>query len=354
MAGAEVPGAGRRPMFCARMTARISFLICNSYSLCSVLIGLAVLFASGFVTAQDPTQQSASQPAKQAAPVSNPNPPDVPHGKKLILKDGTYQIVREYTRNGDRVRYFSEERGDWEELPASMVDWDATAKAEAAGQKAFNAMANKIHEQEEAKRMDNVSDIDASLQVGKGAYLPEAEGLFVVEGKSVRMLAQAGAGVKADKLRTVEQVLSPVPIVPGKQKVFLPGEHAKLRLISTTPEFYLREAPPDPDDPNAGPIARSGRPGESGPDVVLIRAKMAHKGRELESIGTFFGERISTNRDEIALQRWEVAPRVYRFTLGEALTPGEYVIAEVLEDGLNYFVWDFGVDGNGGDTAKKK
>jgi hypothetical protein len=342
------------PMYFPRMTGRGSLLIRHSYSLCVVLVGLAGLFAISSVTAQDTTQQSASQPAKPPAAASNANPADVPHGKKLVLKDGTYQIVREYIRNGDRVRYFSEERGDWEELPASMVDWDATAKDEAASQKSFNAMANKIHEQEEAKRMDNVSDIDASLQVGQGAYLPESEGLFVVEGKSVRVMEQAGAGVKADKLRTVEQVLSPVPVVPGKQKVFLPGEHAKLRLMSTTPEFYLREAPPDPDDPNAGPIARSGRPGESGPDVVLIRAKMVHKGRELESIATLFGEKMSTNRDEVPLQRWEVAPRVYRFTLGEALTPGEYVIAEVLEGGLNYFVWDFGVDGNGTDTARKK
>jgi hypothetical protein len=341
-------------MFCARMTGRVSFLIRNSHSLCIVLLGLTVLFASASVTAQDTGQQTASQPTKQPASAPSSTPADVPHGKKLILKDGTFQIVREYTRNGDRVRYFSEERGDWEELPASMVDWDATAKDEAASQKSFNAMANKIHEQEEAKRMDNVSDIAASLQVGQGAFLPEAEGLYVVEGKSVRVVQQAGAGVKTDKMRTVEQVLSPVPVVPGKQKVFLPGEHAKLRLITVSPEFYLREAPPDPDDPNAGPIARSGRPGESGPDVVLIRAKMTHKGRELESIGTFFGERISTNRDEVPLQRWEVAPRVYRFTLGEALTPGEYVIAEVLGDGLNYFVWDFGVDENGGDTAKKK
>jgi hypothetical protein len=342
-------------MFCSRMTGRVSLLIRNPYLLCVVLAGVTVTCAR--VTAQDASQQTASQPVQSTATTTTARiaPPDVPHGKKLMLKDGTFQVVREYRREGDRVRYFSEERGQWEEIPASMVDWDATAKDEVANQKAFNAVTDKIHNQEEAKRMDNVSDIDASLQVGQGAFLPSAEGLFVVEGKSVRMLEQAGAGVKTDRLRTVEQVLSPIPVVPGKQKVFLTGEHAKLRLRSTTPEFYLREAPPDPDDPeHSGPIERSGRAGEDGPDVVLIRAKMVRKGRELESIGTYFGERISTNRDEVAVQRWEVAPHVYRFTLGEALTPGEYAIAEVLEGGLNYFVWDFGVDGDNADTGKKK
>ena len=39
---------------------------------------------------------------------------------------------------------------------------------------------------------------------------------------------------------------------------------------------------------------------------------------------------------------------MYRFTLGEQLTPGEYVLAEVLPDGLSYFVWDFGGWGRGG------
>ena len=278
-------------------------------------------------------------------------PRDIAPGKKLILKDGTYQVVREYQRNGDRVRYFSLERGDWEELPAAIVDWEATAKEEAAGQKAANALADKVHAQEEAKRMDNVADIDASLQVGQGAFLPQADGLYVVEGKSVRYIPQAVAGTKTDKLRTVEQVLSPVPIVPGKQKVYLAGEHATLRLKTISPEFYLREPPPDPDRVSA--IETSSRPGESGPEVVLIRAKPLHNGRQLESIQTLFGQKINADLNEVAIQRWEVAPHVYRFTLGEALNPGEYVLAQILPDGLNFFVWDFGVDGDNGAKAKK-
>jgi hypothetical protein len=276
---------------------------------------------------------------------------EVPRGKKLVLKDGTYQIVREYQRNGDRVRYFSEERGDWEEIPAAMIDWDATAKDAAATEKASASALEKIHKQEEAKRMDNVADVDASLQVGEGAFLPSGEGLFVVEGKTVRLVKQAGSRNKADKLRTLEQIMSPVPVVPGKKKIMLDGAHATLRLRSVTPEFFLREAPPDPE--RASPIEKSGRPGQNGPDLVLIRAKVGHNSRELQAVSTLFGQKVSTTRDEISVQRWEVAPSVYRFTLSQALPPGEYALAEVLEDGLNYFVWDFGLDGPE-DTGKKK
>jgi hypothetical protein len=306
-------------------------------------IALGLLLAAGGAAAQDsPNTMASAQSAK-----SN----EMPRGKRLILKDGTYQVVREYQRNGDRVRYFSAERGDWEELPAALIDWDATAKEEAATQKAEAAAVEKIHKQEEAKRMDNVADIDASLQVGEGAILPQGEGLFVVEGKSVRLLQQTGSANKIDTMRTIEQVLSPVPVIPGKQKVIIQGEHATLRLRSTVPEFYLREAAPDPE--RVSPILKSSRPGESGPELILIRAKVQHNARQLEAIGTFHGETVSKNRNEIPIQRWEVAPTVYRFTLGQALPPGEYVFAEVLEDGLNYYVWDFGVDVNSAADSKK-
>ncbi len=266
--------------------------------------------------------------------------PVLPRGTKLVLKDGTFQIVREYQRNGDRVKYFSIERGGWEEIPTSLVDWDATAKAASDAEKSSAAEVEKIHKQEEAKRMDNVTDIDASLQVGGGVFLPEGEGMFVLEGKSVRVLDQAGTRTKSSLLRTAGQVM--VPIVPGKKTIILPAAHSTVRLRTNTPEFFLREPPFDPEVPSQ--IQRSSRPGESGPEVELIRVKVGRNSREIESIGTLFGEEMSVNKNAISIQQWEVAKNVYRFTLSEQLTPGEYVLAEILPDGLNLFVWDFGVD----------
>jgi hypothetical protein len=304
------------------------------------------------IPAQTPSNDSSQGSAQNPPAKDQPSQKDkyaLPRGKKLMLKDGTYQLARSYERKGDRVRYYSVERGAWEEIPSAMVDWDATAKAEAQEKSEQEAFDQKVHVQEEAQRMDTVMDVDASLQVAPGVFLPPGEGMFLIDGKHVTQLEQAGAGVKTDKKQFLKQVLSPIPIVPSKRNVDIPGSHAKMRVTNTQLEFYLREAPPDPD--RDSPIVKSSRPGESGPEVELVRATVKGNKRQLESIRTFLGEQVEEKRNSLSLQRWEVAPTVFRFTLGESLPPGEYALAEILPDGMNLFVWDFGVDSAAGAKA---
>lgn len=284
-----------------------------------------------------PEPQSAAKPAATGEELTG-----LPRGRKLVLKDGSYQLVRSYEKKGDRVRYFSVEREAWEEIPDALVDWDATKKAGEADEKAAAALLEKTRIQEAAANAQTPIDVDASLLVAPGVFLPDGEGMFAIEGKSVKRLEQAGSEVKTDKKTALKQILSPIPIVPSKHNVELPGARATVRLTSTVPEFYLREPAPgqDPDSP----VLRSSRQGVDGPDVTLVRAKVKGNKRLLESISNLFGQQLSQEREEIAVQRWEVAPDIYRFTLSAPLPPGEYALAEILQDGLNLYVWDFGVD----------
>ncbi|MGA2421067.1 MAG: hypothetical protein ABSG69_13385, partial [Candidatus Acidiferrum sp.] len=288
-----------------------------------------------FLMTRDLRAQQADQPAAMPAAI---------RGQKLVLKDGSFQLVRSYERNGERVRYLSAERGAWEEIPAAMVDWDATAKAAAADQAAANSLVKNVHQQQVESAAEVPTDVDASLRVGAGVFLPSGEGVFAVQGKTASKLEPVNLQAKLDKKRVIEQVISPIPIVPSKRNIVIPGSHANFRIVLRTEplEFFLREPPPDPD--RRGPLVNSVDNSESGPELELVRASVKSGKREIESIHSLFGERIGTDVNIVAMQRWDVAPWVYRYTLSESLAPGEYVLAEVLPDGLNYFVWDFGVD----------
>ncbi|MBZ5700783.1 MAG: hypothetical protein LAN84_02955 [Acidobacteriia bacterium] len=322
------------------IASRFPLRIPAGFAFCGLLLCPAAPVGAAWHTAQQPpAAQDTPSPAQSEAPSL---PATLPRGKRLILKDGNFHIVRSYQRNGDRVRYYSIERSAWEELPAALVDWEATAKAETEQARAAEILAKKVHSEEEASRTELALDVDASLQVAPGLFLPPGEGMFVVEGRVVTPLEQVGTELHRDKKQFLKQVLVPIPIVPDKRNLEIPGSKARLRFTSATIEFYLREAPPDPE--RASPVRKSSRPGESGPEVELIRATVKGSKRQVESIRSFFGQQVDTRRDTIPLQRWDTAPTVFRFTLSQPLPPGEYVLAEFLPEGMNLYVWDFAVD----------
>ena len=295
-----------------------------------------------------PDTSKPVEPAEKDATVTRVA--GAPNGKKLVLKDGNYQLVREYTRNGDRVRYFSLERGDWEEIPASMIDWAATQKIEAATASRNSAEIEKLKQQEAASKVDMALDIDASLQIASGTFLPPGEGMFAAEGRSITPLEQAPLETHRDKKQFLKQVITPIPIIPGKTNIELAGAHAKVRLDASHLEFYLRQAPPDPD--SAASLRKSNLQGEAGPEIELVRANVKGSKRMLEQLKDLFGQKIAEDRKTILLQRWQVATNVFRFTLGEPLPPGEYALAEMLPDGMSLYVWDFGVDATKSEAKK--
>lgn len=251
-----------------------------------------------------------------------------------MLKDGSFQLVREYQVEGDRVRYWSIDDSQWEELPVAMVDWDKTKAVEAEEAEHDNELVSKLHKID-AERKAEPLDIDASLEVAPGIFLPPGEGLFSFDGKVVKAMAQAETESKVSKSKTIERVLVPVPIVPARRNVEVPSAHATFRLSIGQPEFYMRTA--------------DGRE----PEMVLIRAKVHKDSRTVENVDTLF-KQTAEKADEMLMQRWEVAKGVYRFTMGQVLAPGEYVFAERVREGFGdtmpgdrimaLYVWDFGVD----------
>src|ERR1700722_8225829 len=93
--------------------------------------------------------------------------------RRLILKDGSYQLVTKYEVKGDRVRYLSAERNEWEELPSSLVDWPATEKYEKDRSTSAVPEAAAIDKETDAEREAEQSHLP---QVAPGLRLPDDSG----------------------------------------------------------------------------------------------------------------------------------------------------------------------------------
>jgi len=72
--------------------------------------------------------------------------------KRLILTDGSYQTATEWKKSGDRVKYFSAERGEWEEIPVALVDWKATDEWNADRAKSDTEEMKQVTAEEVAAR----------------------------------------------------------------------------------------------------------------------------------------------------------------------------------------------------------
>ncbi|MBZ5644154.1 MAG: hypothetical protein LAO19_15435 [Acidobacteriia bacterium] len=283
--------------------------------------------------------QSASLSARQGvnptpAPAGKSIPVPLPKGKKLILKDGTIQVAREYSVEGDRVRYWSLERSDWEEIPAAMVDWDATNKSEAEQAARDTALKAKIHASDIAERTKDI-DVDLSLQIKPGLFLPDGIGLYALDRDSqVRQMKQSNADVKVSAGREVEKIMTGVPFIPGKKTMQIPGERAALRIKTAEPEFFMR--PSDDREPR----------------FHLLRAQVKGGRRVLDDISVLFTGEEKHKANDIAIQTWTPARGVFRYTVEQRLEPGEYAFIEMTDEGPSGYVWDFGIDLPGTKTSK--
>jgi hypothetical protein len=271
--------------------------------------------------------QGQEQPqSKSTGQQSPPTVTALPRGKKLILKNGDSEIVSSYSVAGDRVRYYSVERSQWEEIPSSLIDWDATHKAEADEARSQSEQLNEVEKREKERRAEAV-DVDASYEVAPGVILPPGEGMYLEQGKIPLLMNPVNASLKSDKGRTAEQILVPIPVVPSRRHLQLTGGKAATRVQNPQPEFFFRTA--DPDEPQ----------------VELLKIRVHGDTRTIEDLESGPNSH-SVVKNVVPLETWKAANGLYRFTLSQPLAPGEYVITELLprKQDMDLEIWDFGVD----------
>src|SRR6202167_2641710 len=168
-----------------------------------------------------------------------PRSPAQDLAKRLILKDGSYQLVNRYEVKGDRVRYQSAERNEWEELPSSLVDWPATEKYEKDRTTAAIPEAAALDKEKDAETEAELSHLP---QVAPGLRLPEASGVFLLDNfqgqpQLVEMEQTEGDVNPHTRGNIFRGPLG--PIANAKQTVELEGEHSSLHVHVAVPSIYI-------------------------------------------------------------------------------------------------------------------
>jgi len=156
--------------------------------------------------------------------------------KRLIMKDGSYQAATKWEVVGQRVRYYSAERYDWEELPNDMVDWPATDKYnnERAGQRDETI--------KEIAKADEADEREAPLIV-PGLRLPNTGGVFLQDEfnkqpELVELLQNGGELNKHTGRNILRAAVNPLAL-SSTQTIELKGEHARVQSHVGQPAIYL-------------------------------------------------------------------------------------------------------------------
>ncbi len=266
--------------------------------------------------------------------------------RRLILKDGSYQSVTKYEVHGERVRYFSAERGEWEEVPNSLVDWDATEKFERGREQGKLAPeAAALDKELEAERK---TEQERSPQVVPGLRLPDEGGIFLLDTyenqPQLAELQQSGGDLeKNTKSNILRSAIN--PLAGSKQTIELPDAHAKIQSHTLVPSVYINLDASSDGIPAIAQPANDTPPPAPADRYKIIRIDSKGGKRMAGSVKMAVNGKMKTDERFLASTVTPMTGGWLKLTPTEPLTAGEYAIAEMLgKDGMNLYVWDFGVD----------
>jgi hypothetical protein len=265
--------------------------------------------------------------------------------RRLILKDGSYQLAQKYEIKGERVRYYSAERGEWEEIPKSMIDWDATEKYEQGhlqGEPAPEAVQLDKELEAEQKAEDA-----RSPKIAPGIRLPEDGGVFLLDTyqnhPQLDELQQAGGelnrNTKSNILRAAVN-----PLASAKQTIELSGARAKIQSHTGVPAIYVNI---DPRDANGGTAPAKGElaPLPPAERFRIVHAEIKNGKRIAGGIKIAPYGKVKADDRFVAATVQELSGGWVKISPKDPLPTGEYAIAEMLgKEGMNLYVWDFGVN----------
>ena len=326
-------------------------------------MGLRLLVMTGMVA------MASLAPAQLASRSgTNSAPPEQARVRRtrLILKDGTYQIVLSYKIVGPRVQFVSAERaGEVEEIPLELVDLDATKRwTERHADPAIDANGDQKRApipqidpgllREEAERRTLAPEIAPDLHL-----VPEDSVLafdtFHGTPELVPLLQSAGDLNKETGHSILRGRLKPNATI--HQLLELKGEKAPVQLHVNDPGFYIRM------DDGAAPtgqvfsvdthgasssqaVKENSREDRKAPSrYAIVRVDVRQGARVVASFSTSPGAPAQRQPDVIETTATLLPGGHWTKLLPiENLLFGEYCLVEIFADNqINLSVWDFGI-----------
>ncbi len=235
---------------------------------------------------------------------------------KLYTTDGEYQVVREYQVDGDRVKFYSVERSDWEEIPAAMVDLKRTEAEASAKKEVLDKQAKELDEESAAARAEK-------QEIAK---IPQDSGVYRIENGELRTLKVADFTVKTAKGRTILQVLTPIPILEGKATVELPGEHSTNIVRDERPEFFFQM--------------------DKQESIAIIKVTPSKGVRIAEHVEMIpISKEMVETREAVPIFTKQLAgENFFKIWPQEPLAVGEWAVIEYTESKVDLRIWDFRVE----------
>lgn len=233
---------------------------------------------------------------------------------RLYLKDGSYHAVREYKVENGKVRFYSTERSEWEEIPSGLVDWKKTESEQKSHDVSSNERLRIIDAEEKAER----------LARQEAERIPVEPGVYFVQGTQIRTLKAAEAKLVDNKRRRILGGLSPIPVVAGKATLEVDGPRAAFAVETSEPEFYIR-------------LSQEERFG-----IARLSAHKENRVVEKVTIVPVTKEMLE-EPEMVEVFRRQIDDMLYKIWPMRPLEPGEYAVLEYTEGKVNAQIWDFEV-----------
>lgn len=266
------------------------------------------------------------------------------NSKHLILKDGSYQLATEWKVVGDRVRFHSAERDDWEEIPANLIDWAATEKYNTEREE--ERKSGLSHVAQETKQEDAAEQAERPM-VAPGLRLPDSGGVYLLDiyrdNPQLVEVVQNGSELnKQMKKNILRAAINPLAL-SSKQTIELKGAKARVQAHVPQPAIYVNINSSDA----SGDANAQSKDTDQQPDRYrIVRVDVAKK-KDVRVVGNLsiavYGK-VSQKENWIKTNMTPVGNWV-KVTPAEPLAAGEYAMVEMLgKNEINLYVWDFGVN----------